>query len=102
MTVELDTIDDTNDDVNIDKPKKYCCVVMNDDYSTFELVEYVAMKILKKTSEEAEVFALTVHLEGKALSEPYSFEVAEQKVYEIMSYAKSKDQPLLVNLEPME
>jgi ATP-dependent Clp protease adaptor protein ClpS len=80
------------------KPKQYVAVILNDDFTTFEAVEYILQKYFQKSFADAQVIALEVHKSGKGIAGgPYSFEVCEMKCYMAMMLAKHNEMPLLVS-----
>ena len=48
---------------------------------------------------DALALTLAVHTKGKGIAGTYTFEVAEQKQYEVLSIAKVEEHPLRVEVE---
>ena len=74
-------------------------VFYNDDYTSMEFVQFVLMKVLHRSTEDALALTLTVHTQGKGIAGTYTFEVAEQKQCEVLLMAKIEEHPLRVEVE---
>ena len=59
-------------------PRKFNIVFYNDDFTSFQVVEYILMKFYNKTKEEANALAAKIHNEGKSIVGTYSKDLAEQ------------------------
>lgn len=90
MTTALDTQTVTK----LKVPSLYKVVILNDDYTPMDFVIQVLMEIFGKGASEAHQLCMDVHEKGKGLAGVYSKEVAEQKVYECNTVAKSYKHPL--------
>ena len=55
-----------------------------------------------KSEPEANSITLEVHKLGAAVAGIYDYQIAEQKVYEVMELAKENDYPLKITGEPTE
>lgn len=96
----METIKDTKTTPKLQKPKNYLAVILNDDYSSFEAVEYILQQVFHKTSDDAATIAQEVHKNGKGIAGgPYTFEVCETKVYIAMEIAKENEMPLRLSIE---
>ena len=85
---------------NLQKPKKYFAVIHNDDFSSFDIVIFIAMSCFGKTIEEANAIAQQVHTTGKAITGgPYTLEVCESKIYIAMDIAKQNEMPLKLTIQ---
>ncbi len=81
------------------KPPMYKVILLNDDYTPMEFVVEVVQEVFRKTREEATEVMLTVHREGSAICGLYSHEVAETKVFQVLSKARMASHPLQCILE---
>lgn len=98
---DIDVVRKTTTKPKIDRPKMYVPVILNDDYTTFDAVIYIASTYFNKSVQEAEDIANTVHTKGKAVAGgPYTYEVCETKCYEAMQFATANEMPLVVSPEP--
>lgn len=82
------------------KPRRYCVVFHNDDYTTMEFVVHVLQKFFKKSATEATHIMLNVHHRGFGVAAIYTRDVAETQVSRVMEYAKQHGHPLRVTAEP--
>jgi len=62
-------------------------------------VEFVLKTVFHISTLDALALTLTVHTKGKGIAGPYTFEVAEQKQYEVLLMAKTEEHPLRVEVE---
>jgi ATP-dependent Clp protease adaptor protein ClpS len=92
----MENLDEKTDN-KVKKPKQYVAVILNDEYTSFEAVEYILHRFFEKTLEEASIIAHEVHKSGKGIAGgPYTFEICEMKCYMAMSLAKQYQMPLVV------
>ena len=80
--------------VKLKAPNKYNVVLINDDATPMEFVIQILMIIFTRTSEDAGAIMMEVHEKGKGVAGTYSYEIAEQKVHETISQARSAGYPL--------
>lgn len=76
------------------EPKKYHVMILNDDFSTFELVTELCVKFFSQTQEQADGTAWDVHTKGRGLAGIYTKDVAETKSVIANEFSQSNDQPL--------
>jgi ATP-dependent Clp protease adaptor protein ClpS len=96
----METVKKPETNLKMQKPKNYLAVILNDDYTSFEAVEFILQKIFHKNGEDAQVIANEVHKNGKGIAGgPYTFEVCETKVYMAMDIAKQNEMPLRLTIE---
>ena len=95
---------DGSDTVNKTKkpkpPRKYKVIYHNDDYTPMEFVTWSLMEFFNKTEVDAQSLTLQVHKEGSAIAGIYDFQIAEQKIWEVLTSAKENEFPLQVTGEP--
>jgi len=87
------------DDVKIITPKLYKVILLNDDYTTFDFVIEILKTIFKKNEEEAINLTLQVDREGSAAVGIYPYEIAQMKVEQTHTLARSAGFPLRVKIE---
>ena len=95
MTTALDTQTTTK----LKVPSLYKVVLLNDDYTPMEFVIQVLMEIFSKSAGEAHKLTMDVHEKHRGIAGIYSKEVAEQKVHECNTVAKSYKHPLKAIIE---
>ena len=81
-------------------PRKYKVIYHNDDYTPMEFVTWSLMEFFNKTEIDAQSLTLQVHKEGSAIAGIYDFQIAEQKMSEVLTAAKENEFPLQVTGEP--
>ena len=83
-------------------PRKFKVIYHNDDFTPMEFVSWSLMAFFNKSEPEANSITLEVHKLGAAVAGIYDYQIAEQKVYEVMELAKENDYPLKITGEPTE
>ena len=92
---ELEDLEYEVEDISeIFKPGKYKVIIMNDDHTPFDWVIEVLMSIFRKGQDEAKRLTLEIHEKGSAVAGVYSYEIAEQKVFETISASRENGFPL--------
>jgi len=90
---------DLNVELEIEEPKKYKVLLLNDDFSTMEFVIDILMKIFRKSQNESADIMLNVHNNGKAVCGLFSHEIASTKVAQVAHNAKKAGYPLKAIME---
>ena len=80
-------------------PRKYKVIYHNDDYTPMEFVTWSLMEFFHKTEIDAQSLTLEVHKHGSAIAGRYDHQIAEQKIWEVLSSAKENEFPLQVTGE---
>ena len=80
-------------------PRKFKVIYHNDDYTPMEFVTWSLMEFFNRTEVDAQSLTLQVHKEGSAIAGIYDFQIAEQKIYEVLTAAKENEFPLQVTGE---
>ena len=94
------TIDfDIELDEEIDMPKMYKVLLLNDDYTPMDFVIEILMDIFGKDESEAIDLMLNVHEKGKAVCGIYVYDIAETKVVQVQNRAKENEFPLKTIME---
>jgi ATP-dependent Clp protease adaptor protein ClpS len=94
---ELDLLE--KNEVKVKRPSMWNIVFYNDDYTPMDFVEFVLKTVFHISTLDALALTLAVHTKGKGIAGTYTFEVAEQKQYEVLSIAKVEEHPLRVEVE---
>ena len=80
-------------------PRKIKVIYHNDDYTPMEFVTWSLMEFFNKTEVDAQSLTLEVHKLGSAIAGIYDYQIAEQKIWEVLSSAKENEFPLRVTGE---
>ena len=96
-TPKLDLLD--RDEVKAKRPSMWNIVFYNDDYTPMDFVEFVLKTIFHISTLDALALTLAVHTQGKGIAGTYTFEVAEQKQFEVLLAARVEEHPLRVEVE---
>ncbi len=81
------------------KPPLYQVVLLNDDYTPMEFVVDVLERIFSLDRTRATRIMLEVHTQGKGVCGVFTFEIAETKVAQVMTYSRQHQHPLLCTME---
>jgi len=97
---------DLSDNTNvIDKPPKnereppkpppmFKVLYHNDDFTPMEFVTWTLMEFFNKSEIDANSITFEVHKFGHAVAGVYTYQIAEQKIWEVLETAKENDFPL--------
>lgn len=80
-------------------PKKWHIIFHNDEFTPFEFVEELLMKVFKKNSEQAKSIATEIHKKGKGSVGTFTHEIAETRFQQCMFYINETEYPLLITME---
>ena len=80
-------------------PKRYKVIFLNDNYTPFEFVILVLIKIFNKSEVEAVFLTKKVHEDNKAIVAVYPKQIAETKLKEVNKEAELNQFPLKVIME---
>ncbi|MEA3314770.1 MAG: ATP-dependent Clp protease adaptor ClpS [Campylobacterota bacterium] len=83
-----------DEEIELEEPKKYKVLLLNDDFSTMDFVIEVLYKVFRKSLEEAEKIMLEVHNNGEAICGLYTQEIALTKVAQVKTLARKAGFPL--------
>ena len=98
---DFDTDTDTLPaDPELDEPRQYEVMLLNDDYTTMDFVVDVLMRFFNKDPLEAEEIMYQVHEQGSGVCGIYPFDIAESKVNQVTDHARANNYPLLCVLRP--
>ena len=80
-------------------PRKYKVIYHNDNYTPMEFVTWSLMEFFNRTEIDAQSLTLEVHKHGSAVAGIYDHQIAEQKIWEVLSSARENEFPLQVTGE---
>ncbi|MFC4349818.1 ATP-dependent Clp protease adapter ClpS [Kordiimonas lipolytica] len=89
----------TRTEAKTKKPSMYKVLLLNDDYTPMEFVVHILQRFFRMTIEEATEVMLHVHQKGVGVCGVFTYEVAETKVNQVLSFARQNDHPLQCTLE---
>ena len=101
MSQQNQTGDAVKERVKVEKkePAQYKVVLLNDDYTTMEIVVQVLETVFQKSPAEAFRIMMHVHRNGSGIAGVYPWEVAETKVETVTSLARHAEFPLRAAIE---
>jgi len=85
--------------LEIEEPKQYNVVLLNDNVSTMEFVVSVLENIFYKSKDEATQIMLEIHNQGKGICGIYPHEIASTKIAQVKYEASKAKFPLKATLE---
>lgn len=88
------------DEHQVQKPRKYKAVMLNDDFTPMDVVTAILMQFFLKDIAEATRLMLEVHDKGRGVIGVYSKEICETKCTNAVSFASALGHPFLVEAEP--
>ena len=83
----------------VKEPQKARVLLLNDDYTSMDFVVRVLVEIFRKKPGEATTIMLAGHEKGKGECGVYPLEIAETKVNQVHSRARSEGFPLRCAIE---
>ena len=86
----------------LQKPRSFAVVLLNDDYTPMDFVVDVLTRFFKKNPSEAVQIMLQIHHQGKGVAGIYHLQIAETKVAQVHESARLKGFPLKCALEPCD
>ena len=81
------------------KPKMYCVILHNDDYTSMEFVVDVLVEVFHKSNEEAFDIMMKVHKSGKGIAGVYTYDIAVTKKLTVEKYAMEESYPLKITID---
>ena len=86
--------------LNLQEPKRFRVIFINDEVTTMEFIVEVLKNIFNYEEEDAQALTMRIHTEGSGVVAVYPYELAEQKGIETTMLARNNGFPLQVKLEP--
>ena len=81
------------------KPSLYRVIILNDDYTPMEFVVLILQRFFGHNSQVAQKIMLHVHQKGVGVCGVFTYEVAEAKVNQVMTFARQNEHPLQLQME---
>jgi len=85
--------------LNIEPPKDYKVIYLNDDVTTYEFVIESLVNVFNYDTEDADSKAIEINDEGAGIVAVLPFEIAEQKTTEATQVARQQGFPLSIHME---
>ncbi|HRH17047.1 MAG TPA: ATP-dependent Clp protease adapter ClpS [Aquabacterium sp.] len=85
--------------LQVEPPKLYRVVMLNDDYTPMEFVVYVLQELFRHDIETATQIMLKIHHEGRGVCGVFTKDVAATKVELVLAAARRAGHPLQCILE---
>lgn len=83
----------------LEPPKKYKVVLLNDDFTPMDFVVQILVKVFAKAPDQATKIMFDVHKKGKGIAGVYTHDIAETKAQMVSQTARAHDHPLKADLE---
>ncbi|MDP2154171.1 MAG: ATP-dependent Clp protease adapter ClpS [Methylotenera sp.] len=80
-------------------PPMFKVLLLNDDYTPMEFVVEVIEHFFNKSREQATQIMLKVHTEGAGVCGVYPQDIAETKMNQVISHARTSQHPLQCIIE---
>lgn len=99
MSTDTEVKQDLRPILNLEPPKDYKVVYVNDNVTTFEFVIQSLENVFDYQSPDANQKAIEISEKGAGVVAVLPFEIAEQKGVEVLISARNAGFPLEVKLE---
>ncbi len=99
MAVDTDVKIDEKIKQNVQEPKRWKVVFLNDDYTPMDFVVGILTEIFKHSQDTAVNITMQIHNEGSGIAGVYTFEIAEAKAVEATAVSRSSGFPLQIKME---
>ena len=81
------------------KPRRFTVIILNDDYTPMEFVVLILQRFFGHNTQTAQKIMLHVHQKGVGVCGVYTYEVAETKINQVMTFARQNEHPLQLQME---
>jgi ATP-dependent Clp protease adaptor protein ClpS len=85
--------------IELQPPKLWKVIFLNDDHTPMEFVIDVLMSVFRHSETTARELTLEIHETGAAIAGVYTFEIAEHKGVEASKLAQENGFPLQIRVE---
>jgi len=82
------------------EPPFYKVWLLNDDYTPFDFVIEILMKLFHKDYDSAYEITMEIHHKQRGVAGIYPYEIATEKAKQVMMLAKASNFPLNCTAEP--
>ncbi|MEM8731780.1 MAG: ATP-dependent Clp protease adapter ClpS [Pseudomonadota bacterium] len=96
---KTDTIQRSKTKPQVERPKLYKVILLNDDFTPRDFVVTVLRSIFRMSDSEAQGVMLTAHQKGVCVVAVYTKEVADMKAVEASEAGRSWGYPLAFTTE---
>ena len=96
---DTDIVQNIKEIQNIEPPKDYKVIYVNDNVTTFEFVVESLVNVFEYDEVQADTKMFEIHESGSSVVAVLPFEIAEQKGVEVLLQAREQGYPLEVKLE---
>lgn len=96
---DTDIVQNVKEIQNIEPPKDYKVIYVNDNVTTFEFVVESLVNVFEYDEVQADTKMFEIHEAGSSVVAVLPFEIAEQKGVEVLLQAREQGYPLEVKLE---
>lgn len=86
-------------DPELEEPRLFKVVLLNDDYTPMDFVVEVLMKFFSLDHDRATQVMLHVHTRGKGVCGVFSYQIAETKAVLVNDYSRENQHPLQCSVE---
>jgi len=83
----------------LEEPRMFKVVLLNDDYTPMDFVIEVLMKFFSMDHDRATQIMLHVHTRGKGVCCVFSYQIAETKAVLVNDYSRKNEHPLQCSVE---
>lgn len=80
-------------------PKMYSVILLNDDFSPMDFVILVLRRFFGHKDESATQIMLDVHRKGAGVAGVYTFEIAEMKTMQVNQFSQMHQHPLKCTMQ---
>ena len=85
--------------VDLQPPKLFRVVLLNDDYTPMDFVVWILMKVFYKNETESTSIMLDTHNLGRGIVGIYPHDIARTKVFQTLTLAEQHEHPLQCIME---
>jgi ATP-dependent Clp protease adaptor protein ClpS len=90
---------ETENEQEVQRPRRYKVIFHNDDYTPMDFVIEVLMLFFNKSPQAAIAITEEVHFKGKSVVAIYPKNIAQMKVKQVIEAAQANEYPLNCSME---
>ena len=99
MTVKENVVVDEKIKIDVQPPRMWKVVMLNDDVTPMDLVIDILTVVFKHDESSAKKITLDIHNNGSGVAGVYSHELAEHLAIESTNVARKNGSPLKIKIE---